>query len=127
MFQDITAQINDFSLFSYLVTVSGVTSIAGILSWRWWKHKSAYKPLELLPSPPKHWLLGNLPQVLLAVKQKKLFRQVFDWSQQLGPIYVLWYGSSPGVILSQPKVIEDTIVKLSTNLKVTIVIAPNLS
>ncbi len=110
MFQDITAQINDFSLFPYLVTVSGITSIAGILSWRWWKYKRAYKSLESLPSPPKHWLLGNLPQVLVAVKQKKLFRQFFDWSQQLGPMYVFWNGSSPVVILSNPKVIEDTIV-----------------
>ena len=110
MFQNIPAQINDSSLFPYLVTVLGVTSIAGTLSWRWWKKKNTYKSLQSLPSPPKHWLLGNLPQLLVAVKQKKLFQQLFDWSQQLGPMYVIWNGSSPVVVLSKPKAIEDTIV-----------------
>ncbi len=87
------------------------TSIAVTIGWRWWKQKNTYnKSLQSLPSPPKHWLLGNLPQVLAAVKQKKLFQQLFDWSQQLGPMYVIWNGNNPGVILSKPKVIEDTIV-----------------
>ncbi len=47
--------------------------------------------------------------MLAAVKQKKLFQLVFDWSQQLGPMYVYWVGE-PVVVLCKPKVIEDTIV-----------------
>jgi hypothetical protein len=73
MFQDITAQIDYSDSFPYLATVLGVTSIAGILAWRWWKQKNTYKSLQTLPSPPKHWLFGNLPQLLVAVKQKKLW------------------------------------------------------
>ncbi|MBW4629879.1 MAG: cytochrome P450 [Brasilonema octagenarum HA4186-MV1] len=109
MFQNIAAQIAFSDSFPYLVTVSGVTSIAVIFGWRWWKQKNTYKSLDSLPSPPRHWLLGNVPQILAAVKQKKYFQLLFDWSQQLGPMYVFWTGN-PVLVLSKPKVIEDTIV-----------------
>lgn len=108
MFQKIAAQIA-FSSSPYLVTVLGSTSVVGILGWRWWQQKKTYKSLHSLPSPPRHWLLGNLPQVLAAVKQKKYFQLLFDWSQQLGSMYVYWSGY-PVLVLSKPKVIEDTIV-----------------
>lgn len=109
MFQDIAAQITFPSLSLDLAAVLAVTSTGGILGWRWWKQKNAYHALRSLPSPPKHWLLGNIPQVLAAVKQKKYFQLLFDCSQQLGPMYVLWVGK-PVVILSKPKVIEATIM-----------------
>lgn len=109
MFQEITAQISFAALFPNSVAVLGLTGIIGVIGWRRWKQKNTYKSLKSLPSPPKHWLLGNLPQILAAVKQKKLFQLLFDWSQQLGPMYVYWAGT-PVVVLSQPKVIEDTIV-----------------
>jgi cytochrome P450 len=110
MFQEITGQIAYSSSFAYLATALGITSIAGTIGWRWWKQKNTYKSLRSLPSPPQHWLLGNIPEILAAVKQKKLFQLLFDWSQKLGPMYVMWNGSYPVVILSKPKVIEDTIV-----------------
>jgi len=109
MFQDIATQIAFPNPFLYLVTVLCTTGLAVILGWRWWKYRDTYKSLRLLPSPPKHWLLGNIPQLLVAVKQKKHFQLLFDWSQQLGPMYVYWAGS-PVLVLSKPKVIEDTIV-----------------
>ena len=110
MLQDITGQIADSSSFPYLATLLGVTGVAGTIGWRWWKQKNTYKLLQSLPCPPKHWLLGNIPQILAAVKQKKFFQLLFDWSQQLGPMYVMWNGSYPVVVLSKAKVIEDTIV-----------------
>ncbi|NEN98153.1 MAG: cytochrome P450 [Moorea sp. SIO3I7] len=109
MFQEIAAQIAFSPSLPYVATALGVTSIGGLLGWRWWQRKNTYKSLESLPCPPKHWLLGNLPQLLAAVKQKKFFQFLFDWSKQLGPIYVLWL-NSPVLVLSQPKVIENTIV-----------------
>lgn len=109
MFQEIATQIAFSSSSLNLVTVLGVSSTAGILGWRWWKQNNAYKSLKYLPSPPRHWLLGNIPQVLAAVKQKKFFQLLFDWSKQLGPMYVYWAGQ-PVVVLSRTKVIEDTIV-----------------
>jgi unspecific monooxygenase len=81
MLQDIAAQIAFSSSSLNLVTVLGATGTVGILGWRWWKQKNAYKSLESLPSPPRHWLLGNIPQVLAAIKQKKSFQLLFDWSQ----------------------------------------------
>ncbi|WP_235526392.1 hypothetical protein [Nostoc piscinale] len=77
MFQDIIAQITYSETFPYIATALGFTSVAGTIGWRRWKQKNIYKPLESLPSPPKHWLLGNIPQILAAVKQKKLFWQFF--------------------------------------------------
>ncbi len=109
MFQEIAAQIAFPSLFPYSVTFLGFTSVVGILGWRWWKQKNIYKSLASIPSPPRHWLLGNAPQVLAAVKQKKFFQLLFNWSQQLGPMYVFWIGY-PTLVLSKPKVIEDTII-----------------
>ncbi|MTJ50272.1 cytochrome P450 [Dolichospermum sp. UHCC 0259] len=109
MVQEIATEIGFSSSSLNLVTVLGVTSTLGILAWRLWKQKNAYKSLRSLPSPPQHWLLGNIPQVLAAVKEKKFFQLLFDWSQQLGPMYVYWTGQ-PVLILSQPKVIEETIV-----------------
>ncbi len=109
MFQKIADQMAFSDSFPYLVTVLAVTSIAVIQGLRWWKHKNIYQSLHSLPSPKRHWLLGNLPQVLAAVKQKKYFQLLFDWSQQLGPMYVFWVGY-PVLVLSKPKVIEDTIV-----------------
>ncbi|WP_009630122.1 cytochrome P450 [Synechocystis sp. PCC 7509] len=105
----IAAQVTFSNSLPYLAIVLGVTTTAAIISKRWWQRHNTYKPLQLLPSPPKHWLLGNIPQVLTAVKQKKYFQLLFDWSQQLGPMYVHWTGF-PVLVLSQPKVIEDTIV-----------------
>lgn len=108
MLQDITATI-DYYLFPYLATVIGVSCITVTLGMRCWKHNK-YKSLHSLPSPPRHWLLGNLPQLSVAVKQKKFFQILFDWSKQLGSMYVIWNGSYPVLILSKPKVIEDTII-----------------
>ena len=110
MFQKIAVRIAFSDSFPYLVTVLGFTSLAVIQGWRWWKQKNTYKFLHSLPSPPGHWLLGNAPQVLAAVKQKKYFQLLFDWSQQLGPMYVLLDWQSSFSFLSKPKVIEDTIV-----------------
>ncbi|BAY87392.1 cytochrome P450 [Calothrix parasitica NIES-267] len=110
MFQDIAAQIT-FPISSLsVVTIFSVTSTVGIIGWRWWKQNNNYKSLHSLPSPPKHWLLGNIPQLLAAVKQRQVFKLIFDWSQQLGPMYVYWRGSKPVVVLSKPKVIEETII-----------------
>ena len=109
MFHEIAAQITLSSSFPYLAIASGISAIGGILGWRWWNKNKLYKSLESFPCPPRHWLLGNILQVLAAVKEKKYFQLLFDWSQQLGPIYVFWAGD-PVLVLSQPKAIEETII-----------------
>lgn len=104
-FAQIAVSSSSLNLFIFL----GLTTTLVALSARRWKQKNAYKSLKSLPSPPKHWLLGNIPQILAAVKQKKFFQLLFDWSQKLGPMYVYWAGQ-PAVILSKPKVIEETVI-----------------
>jgi cytochrome P450 len=109
MFQVIISEISLATSGSSLAFTLIPTTIVGILSWRWWQRQKAYEGLRSLPSPPKHWLLGNRLQLLAAVKEKKFFQLFFEWSQELGPMYVFWTGS-PVLVLSQPKVIEQTII-----------------
>ncbi len=50
-----------------------------------------------------------MPEILAAVKQKKFSQLIFDWSQELGPIYVYWI-RYPTLVLCKPKLIEETII-----------------
>lgn len=86
-----------------------VVNLVNTIGWPWWQRQTTYRALHALPAPPTQWLLGNLPQILAAVKQKQLFRLLFDWSQELGPIYVYWM-SYPVIVLSRPSAIDDIIV-----------------
>jgi cytochrome P450 len=103
-----TATISLTTAFSYLFPTAIIT-IIGIVSWRYWAKRKLYQSLKALPSPLGHWLLGNIPQVLAAVKKKQFFQLLFDWSQQYGSIYVYWVGV-PVVVLSKPSVIESTVI-----------------
>ncbi len=85
-----------------------VIVIVVVLGWRFWKAKALYQPLEAVPSPPRHWLLGNIPQVSASIKKKQFFKLLFEWSQQYGSAYVVWAGQ-PILVLSQPTVVEETI------------------
>lgn len=91
-----------------ILTVIFLT-LLGILGWRYWQKRKHYQSLECLPSPPRHLLFGNIPQVLEAVKKKQLFKLMFDWSQQYGSMYVYW-ADYPVLILSKPSAIESTII-----------------
>ncbi len=92
-----------------ITLISLIIIILGVLSLRYWAKRKRYQSLRSLPSPSGHWLLGNIPQVLAAVKKKQFFKLLFDWSKQYGSIYVYWVGV-PVVILSKPSVIESTII-----------------
>ena len=91
-----------------ILTVIFLT-LLGILGWRYWEKRKRYQPLKSLPSPPRHLLFGNIPQILEAVKKKQLFKLMFDWSQQYGSMYVYW-ADYPVLILSKPSAIESTII-----------------
>ena len=94
---------------NYLVLALVLIGIAIAIGWKSWQKRRHYQSLESVPSPPKHWLLGNIPQISAAIKEKQLFKLLFDWSQQYGPVYVCW-SVQPILVLSQPTVIEETIV-----------------
>ncbi|MBE9156681.1 cytochrome P450 [Nodosilinea sp. LEGE 06152] len=82
----------------------------GVGIWQRWAKQQRYKSLRSLPSPPRHWLLGHIPPLLAAVKNRQLFQILFDWSQEFGPRYVYWVGY-PVVVLSQARLIDSTIVQ----------------
>lgn len=95
----------------YLVVSTAVIIIfIGILIGRYWEKTRRYQALKALPSPPGHWLLGNISQVAAAVKKKQFFQLLLDWSQQYGSLYVFWIGNRPTLILSKPSTIENTII-----------------
>lgn len=92
------------------IVTLGFLAVVLVLVWRRWSYKNTYQSLYSLPSPPRHWLLGNIPELLTAVKERKYFKLLFNWSQELGPMYAYWIGSTPYLALTKPKVIEETIV-----------------
>lgn len=100
--------ISSITIFPYIFSIA-IIIILVILSGRYLEKRKHFQVLKALPSPPKHWLLGNIPQMLAAVKKKQFFQLIFDWSKQYGSIYVYW-ADTPVVILSNPLVIESTII-----------------
>jgi cytochrome P450 len=93
-----------------------ITAIAGVVIWRWRRTQKKYSSLRSLPSPPRHWLLGNTPQLLTAAKERKVFSLFCDWALELGPMYVLWVAGRPGLVLSKPKVIEEILTRQQKDL-----------
>ena len=87
----------------------GAISILGFLSWRSWNNYQKYKSLRSLPSPKRNWLLGNAPELLKAARENRFNSLRTDWAKALGPIYVYWIGNKPTLILSQPKLITQTL------------------
>lgn len=103
------AEISSAMSLPYPILTLSLIILVGMMSWRYWQNKRRYRSLQSLPSPPKHFLFGNLPQILAAVKKKQFFQLLFDWSKQYGSIYTYWIGY-PVVVLSKPSTIESTIV-----------------
>ncbi|MBP0017709.1 MAG: cytochrome P450 [Cyanobacteria bacterium SBLK] len=93
-----------------LAIFMGTVGIFGILVGKWWQQKRAYRLLATLPSPPKHWLFGNMLQLSAAVNKQQFSQFLFDWAQKLGPIYILW-ANIPLVIVSKSHVIETILTK----------------
>ena len=92
-----------------IAIVTSSAAVIGIISWRWWQQKK-YSSLRALPSPPRHWLLGNASQLMDAAKTSKYFSLLFDWAKQLGSMYVIWVFNKPIVILNKPRTIEELLV-----------------
>ena len=48
--------------------------LVSVLGWRRWVRQRRYQPLRSLPSPPQHWLLGHIPLLVRAVKNRLFFQ-----------------------------------------------------
>ena len=109
MLPSIVAQVAAAALLPKLLPLTGLGAVT-LLGWRQWQRSQKSKHLQDLPGPKRHWLLGNIPQILGAVKQKTYFKLMADWSQEYGSVFICWINKVPMLILSQPEAIERTIV-----------------
>ncbi len=100
------------SLILIVLVGSGIAiSTIGVFAFKWWSERHRYRCLENLPSPQgRHWFFGHGRQILASVKEKKYFKLLFDWAKELGPIYVYWISNTPIIILSDPKLMENTLI-----------------
>jgi cytochrome P450 len=87
-----------------------LVAVAGPLAWMAWRRRRHFASLRQLPCPPGVPLLGNIPEVLSAVRHKRFFQLLHGWSKAYGPVYVYWTGK-PVLVLSRPALIETTIVQ----------------
>lgn len=53
-----------------------VAMVAGGLGWRWRQQAQQLQSLKALPSPPGHWLSGNVSELIALAKNGK-FSQKF--------------------------------------------------
>lgn len=68
-------------------------------------------PLRHLPSPPGIWGLGNLLELLKAVKKGQFSATLFKWSQQYPDKYVVWFIKRPLLVINNPKTIENILIE----------------
>lgn len=87
-----------------------LAAVVGPLAWRAWRRQRQFASLRQLPSPPGVPLLGNIAEVLSAVRHKRFFQLLHAWSKAYGPVFVYWAGN-PVLVLSRPALIETTIVQ----------------
>ena len=93
-----------------LLITSLLVAIAGTLAWWAWRRRRHFASLRQLSGPLGLPLLGNIPEVLSAVRHKRFFQLLHTWSKAYGPVYVYWTGK-PVLVLSRPALIEATIVQ----------------
>lgn len=63
---------------------------------------------HIFAGPPFRPFIGNLPELA----EKEYPDLVYDWSLQYGPVFRLFMGPSPMVVLSDPDLIKTVGVKL---------------
>ncbi|MGF1487488.1 MAG: cytochrome P450 [Prochloraceae cyanobacterium] len=88
----------------------GGTATTSILALKWWSNYQRFKSLQTLPCLKKYLFFGNALQLSTAVKQKKYFQLLYDLATKFNSTFAYWVGNTPVVILSDPRVIETTIV-----------------
>ena len=91
---------------------SGIAiTTTSVFALRWWSNYQKYISLRNLRSPKGHWLSGNLPDLVAALKAGKLPQLFLDWSKDLGDIFVIWNFDKPNLIIGNPKLIEKILLK----------------
>lgn len=95
-----------------LVLILGSAAIgAGGLGWRWRQQSKQLQSLKALPSPPGHWLSGNASELIALAKDGKFSQKFLEWTQQYGPLFVVWVFNKPILLVSKPKLIEQILTQ----------------
>ena len=85
------------------IAVLAVLSACGILAY------DAYRFRRLPPSPPKQPFLGNKN----LIPKSRPWLQMEAWSKEYGPMYTLWQGRNPTIVISDPQIAVDLMEKRS--------------
>ena len=85
-------------VFSSLVVIPLVILVHDILQW-----------LRLPPGPPPIPFIGNK----FDIPKSQPWIQFQEWSQRYGPIFTLWIGRKPTLIISDPQIAVDLMEKRS--------------
>ncbi|KZO99730.1 cytochrome P450 [Calocera viscosa TUFC12733] len=83
-----------------LVLILGIVAIRGEMNKR---------TSRLPPGPPGLPLLGNI----LQLPSQFLYRKLSAWSDRYGPIYTIWMGSQPYLVLGSAAVSADVLDRMS--------------
>ena len=92
-----------------LITLSCLGLIITILALK--QDSKSSHSLRSLPSPPGIWGLGNILELLKAVKKGKSSATLFKWSQKYPDKYVIWLGKRPVLVLNHPQTIEKILIE----------------
>ncbi|KAK7992717.1 hypothetical protein PG988_001511 [Apiospora saccharicola] len=86
----------------YSIAIASFILFALLQSWR-----SSKKAAKLPPGPRALPLIGNLHQI---PAQKRWF-QFQRWAQKYGPIFTVYMGSKPVIVLTSPETVKDLLDK----------------
>lgn len=82
--------------------------VAGGLGWQ---RSKKLQSLRSLPSPPGHWLSGNVSELIAVAKTGQFSQKLWQWTQQYGPLFVIWIFSKPILQVAKPKIIEQILIQ----------------
>ena len=94
-----------------LIAIFVLVAILGGVGWWWWRRREQWQGLRALPSPSGNWLSGNVPELMALAKTGQFSQQFLQWTQDYGPLYVIWVFNKPILMVSKPRAIEDILIQ----------------
>ena len=87
-----------------IITLIFIGLITTIFAFK--QSRRPHSSLRSLPSPSGIWGLGNILELLKAVKEGQYSATLFKWSQKYPDKYVIWLGKCPLLMINHPQTIE---------------------
>ncbi|KAK7932647.1 Cytochrome P450 monooxygenase yanC [Apiospora marii] len=91
-------------MYYHMYSIAIASFILFALLKSWWSSKKAR---GLPPGPPALPLIGNLHQI----PTQKRWLQFQRWAQTYGPIFTVFMGSKPVIVLTSPETVKDLLDK----------------